>query len=308
MVTASARPGREPACATPWVVRSEPQLHDQLQREGRLTCTNPAQNHNCMINFEERGGRGGVWHDARMIAAVVAVALAATVALAAVGPVALLVAALAVVQAVVASRWFVAVDVPGGWPGMVVGTASGIGADVVVAVRDDQRPLTPVSAVVGLAVLAALLQQLARRDGRERLTASLAATATLAVVTALAAGHVGARLSEGGAPLVVAGVLAAAAVVVLGTVPVPRVLNDVATLLRLSAGLVLAVLLGLVTGLGSDLGAGTGAVIGLGGGLVAVVTGALCRRLTRPDPALTAGLPLLLCGPVAFVLGRLFAG
>jgi hypothetical protein len=63
----------------------------------------------------------------------------------------------------------------------------------------------------------------------------------------------------------------------------------------------------LVVGLLPDWGARRGGIVGLGGAGVAGVTVAVARRAPEPDPVITAGLPLLLAAPVAFVLARLLA-
>ena len=57
----------------------------------------------------------------------------------------------------------------------------------------------------------------------------------------------------------------------------------------------------------SDLGPRTGGLVGLCCAAAAAVSVAVARRAARPDPFVTAGLPLLLAAPVAFVLARLLA-
>jgi hypothetical protein len=235
------------------------------------------------------------------VAASVAVALAVLLGLGAAGPVAVLVAAVALVQLLVAVRWFDVLDVSAAARGgAVVGAAAAIGADLAVAVRDDRRPLAPVTAVLGLAMLAALFHQLARRDGRDRLTASLAATVALAAVGALGSCYLGAQSSGDGAAFVVAGVAAAAAAVVATALPGPEIVGA-------GVGLVAGVVVGAVVGGLSDLGPRTGGLVGLGCVVAGAVTAAVARRAARPDPLVTAGLPLLLAAPVAFVLARLLA-
>ena len=71
-------------------------------------------------------------------------------------------------------------------------------------------------------MLAAMLHQLVRRDGRERLTDSLTATVSLAVVGALGSCYLGTQSSRDGAAFVVAGVAAAAVVVVAAALPGPE--------------------------------------------------------------------------------------
>jgi hypothetical protein len=239
-----------------------------------------------------------------MIAAVAASAaagLALVLGLAAAGPVGVLVVAVALVQLLVVVRWFAAIDVAAAArSGAFVGAAASIAADLAVALRDDRRPLTPVTAVLGLAVLAALIQQLIRRDGRDRLTASLAATVVLAAVGALGSCFLGAQSSREGGAFVLAGVVAAAAAVVAGALPGPEIIGA-------GVGVVAGVGAGAVVGVLTDLGTRTGALVGLGCVVASAVTAAVARRAVHPDPLVTAGLPLLLAAPVTFVLARLLA-
>jgi len=226
------------------------------------------------------------------VAASVATGLAVALGLAAAGPVGVLVAAVGLLQVMVAVRWFAALDVTAAARGgALVGAASAIGADLAVALRDDRHPLSSVTAVLGLAMLAAMLHQLSRRDGRDGLTTSLTATVSLAVVATLGSCYLGAQASRDGAAFVAAAVAAAAVVVVAGALPGPELLGS-------GAGLVAAGVSGVVVG---------GGIVGLGCAAAAVVTVAVARRAARPDPVVTGGLPLLLAAPVAFVLARLLA-
>jgi hypothetical protein len=235
------------------------------------------------------------------VAASVAAGLALVLGLAAAGPVAVLVAAVALVQLLVVARWFAFLDVSAAARGgAFVGAAAAVGADLAVSLRDNHRPLTPVTAVLGMAMLAALLQQLVRRDPRDRLTASLAATVSLAGVGALGSCYLGAQSSRDGAAFVVAGVVSAAAAVVAAALPGPEVGGA-------AVGLVAGAGAGAVVGALSDLGPRTGGLVGLGCVVAAAVTVAVARRAVRPDPLVTAALPLLLVGPVVFVLARLLA-
>jgi hypothetical protein len=235
------------------------------------------------------------------VAASVAAGLAVALGLAAAGPMAVLVAAVGLLQVIVAVRWFTTLDVDAAArSGALVGAAAAIGADLAVALRDDRHPLSSVTAVLGLAMLAALLHQLLRRDGRDRLTASLTATVSLAVVGALGCCYLGAQSSRDGAAFVAAGVVAAAIVVVAAVLPGPEVLGS-------GAGLVAGGASGAVVGALTDLGPRSGGMVGLACAAAAVVTVAVARRAAHPDPVVTGGLPLLLAAPVAFVLARLLA-
>lgn len=236
-----------------------------------------------------------------VVAALVAAGLAVALGLAAAGPVAVLVAAVALLQLMVAFRWFLALDLDAAArSGALVGAAAAIGADLTVALRDDRHPLSSVSAVLGLAMLAALVHQLVRRDGRDRLTASLTATVSLAVVGTLGSCYLGAQSGRDGAAFVAAAVAAAAVVMVAAALPIPEVLGS-------GAGLVAGVAAGGVVGVLTDLGPRTGGIVGLACAAGAVVTAAVARRAAHPEPVVTGGLPLLLAAPVAFVLARLLA-
>ncbi|MGZ4614727.1 MAG: hypothetical protein ACXV4A_04135 [Actinomycetes bacterium] len=239
-----------------------------------------------------------------MVSALAA-ALAVSTALAALAPTWVLLLAVALAQGLLVSRWFAALDAPGSTGGMLVAGAAALAADVLVVVRDERHPLAPLAIVLGLTLVAALLMQLLRRDGRPRVTTSIVATTSLAVLAVLGAAHLGADLSRGGAALVVVAALAAGAVTALAAVPLPW---RWPTLVRSLAGLARAVLVALAVGALSDLGVGTAALVGLACAATAALTGAFTSRLARPEPFVSAALPLLLVGPVAFVLGRLLVG
>lgn len=235
------------------------------------------------------------------VAASVAAGLAVVLGLAAAGPIGVLVAAVALVQLLVVARWFAALDVAAAARGgAVVGAAAAIGSDLAVALRDDRRPLGPVTAVLGLAVLAAMGQQLGRRDGRDRLTASMSGTVALVAVGALGSCYLGVQSGRDGSAFIVAAVVAAAVAVVAAVLPGPEIV-------AVGIGVAAGVGAGAVVGVLSDLGPRVGGLVGLGCVLAAAVTAAVARRAIHPDPLVTAGLPLLLAAPVAFVLARLLA-
>jgi hypothetical protein len=244
----------------------------------------------------------GLWDDARMVAAVAA-ALAAAVALAAPAPAAVLLVAVALAQGLLVSRWCTALGVPGHVGAAVLAGVAALSADVLVVARDETRPLAPAAAVLGVALPAALLHQLVRRDGRPRVVGSLVATTSLAAVAVLGTGHLGAQLSRGGAALVVVAVVAAGAVTVLHAVALPM-----PAAARLAVGPAVAVALGVVVGLLTDLGAATAALVAVGCAVTAMVGVTLAGRVPHPEPFVSAALPLVLVGPVGFVLGRLLVG
>jgi hypothetical protein len=234
-------------------------------------------------------------------AALLAAGLAVLLGLAAAGPVAVLVAAVALLQLLVAMRWFAALDLQAAArTGTLIGAGAALAADLAVALRDDRRPLTPVTAVLGIAMLVAIFGQLIRRDGRERLTASLTATVSLVVAAVMGSCYLGAQSSRDGVPFVVAGVVAAAAAIAAAALPGPPLLGAAAGLAVGTAG-------GAGVAAASDLGLLTGALVGLGCAITAAVTTAVALRVPRPDPLVTAGLPLLLTAPVVFLLASLLA-
>jgi hypothetical protein len=236
---------------------------------------------------------------------VAALALAAAlVAGAAAAPAVLLVAVL-LVQGLVVAGWHRALDVPGAVGGAVVAGAACIAADLLVLADDEaERPLASVTPVLGLAVLGALSHQLARRDGRPRLNASMTATATVAALAGLACSFLAVETTEDGAALVAAAAVAAgvtaAAAVTRGQLHAPPSADAGAVGLGVLAALAVASL--------TDLDLGTGVAVGMGCAAVGWVGTVLVARTRGPDPGLAAALPHALAAPVAYVLGRLLVG
>lgn len=239
-----------------------------------------------------------------MVAPLAAALLAVLVGAAAAGPAALVVLVVAVAQVGLAVRWTGALGAPAAVETAVVGAGVAVGADLAVWLSDDERPLGLVAPALGLGLLAAIVGQVLRRDGRVRLTASLAAGVSLCVAGALGATYVVLRQADGGVPFLVAGALAAGAAVALVTAPGPLS----ARLLRTAAGLVAAAVVGLVVGASSDAGVLDGLLTGLVCGAAALVVLVTAQRMPRPDPLVAGVLPLLLVAPVAFVGFRLLTG
>jgi len=221
----------------------------------------------------------------------------------------LLLAALVVTQAVVVATWHRCLGVPGGVGGAAVAGAAAVAADVLVLDGAGDQPLSSVPAVLALAVLAALVHQLARRDGRDRLTASLTATVSLAALAALGSAYVASLDVEHGPGLVsTAGV--AAALVVAGVFARRRsgASNRYDIVVVPAAGAASAVVMVALEGL--EVGPAL-AVAGVSA-LVAWVATVLVARApgsgSREGAALGAALPILVAGPAAYVLGRLLVG
>lgn len=238
------------------------------------------------------------------LAAAAALGLAVALVLgAATAPVVLLVAVV-MTQGLLVAGWHRSLDWLGATGGAVVAGAAALGADLVVLAADGDRPLSGVPAVLALSVLAALVHQLLRRDGRGRLVHSLAATVALAALAVLASSYLAAEAADGGAALVAVAALPAGAVVAASVLRRRTGRSQWLDLAAVPAAAVLALAVPLL----SDLAVVPGLVIAVSAALVAWVAGFVVARSAEPDPALAAGLPLALAGPVAYVLGRLLVG
>ena len=95
--------------------------------------------------------------------AALTLALAGAVALAAYAAEAPLALAVLVVQGLLVWSWYGVLDVPGRTGGSILAGAAAVTADVLLVVRDDTRALTPVTGVLAVAMIGAIIHQLARR-------------------------------------------------------------------------------------------------------------------------------------------------
>ena len=254
------------------------------------------------------------------------VALLAVAALAGPVPVALVVAA---VQVVLVLGVLALVEAPGTEGALIVALGAALASDVL-AVLDDGR-LGGLAGIAGLALVAALLHQLVRRD-RTRVTESLSDT-LLAVVIALALACLPAlRAARDGRELTLLVLAAAGAAIVvsrLADLTLPRrvvaagsgrtwlgLLLSFGAAAAAGAGLT-AVQAGAVTAVGGAL-LGFAVAAALGTGDLAVELGGVEIRSGVTAPAGGAGserrdalqavavvLPYALLAPVALVVGRL---
>jgi hypothetical protein len=238
------------------------------------------------------------------LAAAAALGLAVALVLGAVTAPVVLVVAVVMTQGLLVAGWHRSLDWLGATGGAVVAGAAALGADLVVLAADGDRPLSGVPAVLALSVLAALVHQLLRRDGRGRLVHSLAATVALAALAVLASSYLAAEAADGGAALVAVAALPAGTVVAASVLRRRTGRPQWLDLAAVPAAAVLALAVPLL----SDLAVVPGLVIAAAAALVAWVAGFVVTRSAEPDPALAAGLPLALAGPVAYVLGRLLVG
>ena len=202
-------------------------------------------------------------------------------------------------QVVVVLTWHRSLGAPSAATGAAVGAGLAAIVDIVVATTDDAPSLGPIAVVLGAGYLIAVVQQLVRQDGRADLVDGLAATVTLATITALGAAWVVLfQLEDGNATIVVlAGACAAAAVGRLA----PGVGGAAAA--PLGAGIVAGALLGVAVDVAVWLGAGLGVAAA-----VPVVLAAVAQARVRGQGSgwLPGGVwPVLLAAPLGYVVVRL---
>jgi hypothetical protein len=244
------------------------------------------------------GEASSVWHDAS-VPVLVSVALAGAIALTGLAGSLPLALAVGLAQATLIATWHRALDVPGFLGGAVLCGLTALAVDLLL-LREEARPLAPVTGVLALAMVGVLLHQLVRRH-RDRVTASMTGTATLAVLTALTAMYVAALGTRGAGALVALVVLAVAAACVAGAAPVPPAVRG---LLALAVGAAV----GVAIGAGTTPGPGAGLLLGLAAGATAALGTALVRHAARAEWLVAGALPVALGGPVAYVLGRIVVG
>ena len=205
------------------------------------------------------------------------------------------------VQLLLVWTWFPALQVRGVLGGRVVTVAAAAAADIAVLAADDARPSAPLAAVLALTLLAAFVVQLLRRDGRERLTASLTATGTAATMVVLGSLWLALDTVRRGDTVLLVAVLALAAVVLADLLPLPG-------WLRRTAGAVAALGASLAVAGGSDLGVGVTVATGAAAAVVAGLATLVARRVPAPHPVLPGVLAALLVAPVAYLLARVLVG
>lgn len=249
--------------------------------------------------------RVGALDGPRLVPPALTVGFAGLVALACYAGRPVLLLALLLVQAVLIGGWYGFANVPGERGGVVVALGAAAGADAVLLLQDTDPPsLAPLAGVVGLVLVAALLHQLLRRDGRPELTASLSATVALGVVAALGGGYLVAREARAGVGVVVAVLAGVAVGTVLAALPGPRWLTGA---LSVAGGAAAGAAVAAVELVGAAAGAG----LGLTGGALAGVAATMTSYAAGQPPARLAvagTLPLVLGGSAAYVAGRLLVG
>ena len=214
----------------------------------------------------------------------------------------------ALAQAVLAPVWMLGTDRPGRVGGVLIGLGAAAAGDVALVLRDRTSP-AGLLGVLGLAVPAMVVHQLARGVARVRLTESVAAIALLVAAEVAACLPIALARADDGHRLVGTVVLGATAGLVAARLtdalaPVPRIAAGVPYGL---GAVVLAAPAGAAAGaataggpLTAAAGAGVGALVGAVAALVAVGVGFVTLALPeRPRPLVPALLSVLL--PVALV-------
>lgn len=204
-----------------------------------------------------------------------------------------------------------------GWPalvaapsrrgtGVVVGLG-GLGGLAAVTLTDGDPYLRELPAVLAVAVLAAFVHELVRRDGRERLVESVAGTVAGVVLAATAGGWVAIGRTDEGATVILVGAVALA-------------VGSVASAVRLGArlsGWLAPITVATATAGGAVTGQLTsdplpGALLGLAVGIVVATTHRVLDRLPSLRgrwAALTAAvLPVVASGVLVYVVGRILVG
>ena len=227
------------------------------------------------------------------------------------------------VQVVICLAWLASLGAKGSLGAFGIGVAASAAIDIVLAVSDSPD-LGDAAPVVGIALVVALLHQLARRP-RRAVTLSLAATMS-SVAFAVCAGAYVALLAEGSGDLAdVAALLGIGAA--LG---VARLLDLVVVTpsafpgsrrgaIGIVAGAAAAVAVGAAYGSSNALHTGVGLRIAVIAALLALIADvAVDAVLTQAPPpderrlsALTplgVLLPVVLAGPVAYITGRILLG
>lgn len=238
--------------------------------------------------------------------AVLTAALAAVVAVAGyLGGVPLAVAA-ALLTVIVALGWPALADLPAQPGSAAVVGLGGVGAVLVTALTPGQPHLRHLPVAFAAAVLLAVVSELLRRDGRERLVESLSGTVAGTLLAVTAAGWVAAGRDPGGETVVVVGAVALAVGSVLVALPLPVWLGAVVTAVAAAgAGTGAAAVL-------PDVEVPAGLLLGLAVGVLVATLHVLFDRvpaLSRRTPALAAvALPVAVTGLLVYVIGRVLGG
>ncbi|WP_028045361.1 hypothetical protein [Cellulomonas sp. URHE0023] len=238
--------------------------------------------------------------------AVVTAVLAAVVAVAGyLGGIPLTVAA-ALLALAFALGWPALVGLPFRAGSTVVVAVGGIGAVAVVHLTTVEPYLRFLPLAFAGAILLSFVNELVRRDGRERLVESVSGTVTGTLVAVASAGWVATGHTPGGKPLVVVGALALA-------------VGSAVVALHLAAWVGAFVTSAAAAGAGAlggailpDIDIAAGLVLGLAVGVLVTTLHALFDELPslrRRWPSVAAvTLPVTVTGTLVYVVGRVLVG
>jgi len=232
--------------------------------------------------------------------------LAAGVLAASSGSRAALAGALLVVQLALIAGWFASARLTtlGQASGALAAVAAVAAADVVLLRDHDQAAVRALAGVLAGLVILAFVVQLARRDGRDRLTNALAASIATGALGIAAAVLLAVRGGPHGTTLVAIAVSGVA----VGVLPLQR---RVPLWVAVPGGLALGVGAGmLVSGHAGVFGLGTGAVVALVAVALAVGARAALARVPEGVVAwpVAATLPIVVVPPAVLVVARIMVG
>jgi hypothetical protein len=214
--------------------------------------------------------------------------------------------ALAVVQVALVAGWFWHAQLTTRWlaAGGAIAGVGAVVADLTLLRAHDQADVRGLAGVLAAVVGVAFVVQLARRDGRARLTDALAATVATGALAIAGASLLGVRGGRGGVD-VVAVALVAAGVAVL---PVQRRLP---LWVSLPVGAAAGIGFGVLAGQQSTV-VGAGAAAAVAAVAVAVALAARAAALVaaggRSTWPVASTLPLLVVAPGVLVVARIMVG
>jgi hypothetical protein len=253
-----------------------------------------------------------LWEDSQ-VASALSVALVAVLALAAAVGRPLLGAGIAAVQVVFTLGGVRPAVVPaaraGAWLALVVSV--GVSALMVFG---DPGDMWPVAALLGPALVAAIMIQLLRQDGREEITLSLTTTVAACALAVLPVAWLALQAGDGGVHAVWLGLLGVGVVGLVELLPVVvAVRRSLAVLL---AGAFAAGLMLVAGGVAAAVPAVGGVVVAAFAALTAVTAVAAVDRVAAEvggssEKLLTplrVTLPIVVVAPVSYVLGRILVG
>jgi molybdopterin synthase sulfur carrier subunit len=227
-------------------------------------------------------------------------------------------AALLLLQLILVAGWFsnATLRTPGQAAGAVAAMLAAIAADVVLLNEVDDASVRPLTVVLAALVVVAFVVQLARRDGRDRLTDALAATIGAGALCVTMASLLGVRGgADGGGVVLIALAAVGSSLVVLALLLWLPVLPAVSRTALLTATLLIA--LGVGVGAGAGVAGGVSGVSGGAGAVIAAVATVLALTAAWlvvlagdavPLRPIVATLPIAVVGPAVLIVARIMVG